>query len=115
MAIEELTDRMFFDLYQKKPKIRELVDDVQKKHGVHASQKGKPEYTAANIPTATQEAKEAVKTLLSGQSEAVQKAKTTPSGGILAGRMDYAAGLFGILLAIGAMSAGVPYVPPPLY
>lgn len=109
MAIDDLTEEAFFDLYQKNPKVRGLVDDIQKRYHVHASQKGKPDYNEANISLATKEAKEAVKRLLAQQKP---QEKASVASGIFSGRGSYAAGLAAVLILVASASLGMPYVPP---
>lgn len=69
MAIDDLTDEALFDLYQKNPGIRSLVDGIQQKYHVHHSQKDKPDYNKANIPIAAKEVKEKVSQLLQQQKQ----------------------------------------------
>ena len=68
MAIDELTDEELFNAYQSNSQIKDLVDGIQRKHHVHSSQKGQPDYSEDNIPNATREAKEAVSRLINSQN-----------------------------------------------
>jgi len=76
MTVDELTDDAFFELYKKNPQIKVLVDDIQRKYNVHASQKGQSGYNEGNIPIAFKEAKETVQQLLTQQQEVEQATKT---------------------------------------
>jgi hypothetical protein len=112
MTIDELTDEALHEAYQRNPSVRELVDGIQRKYGVHREQKGKPEYNEANIPLATKEIKDAVKKLMTQQKQASGiEGKTTTSSGIFAGRMENAAGLTAVLAGVAALSIGIPYTP----
>ena len=103
MAIDELTDEAFFEAYQKNPQIKNLVEGIQRKYNVHSSQTAKPD--PKNVSAATKEAKDVVKKLL-GQQKQDGKEKTTAASasGIFSGRMGYAAGLFGIVAIVAALS-----------
>ena len=109
MAIDELTDEAFFDLYNdtKKPKIKELVDGIQKKYNAHISQKGQSGYDEGNIDWYN-EAKSAVSEL-DAKQQGLEAKTSDVSGGAFSGRGLYAAGL---ILAVALLaSAGLPYIP----
>ncbi|MBI2656706.1 hypothetical protein HYX03_03130 [Candidatus Woesearchaeota archaeon] len=99
MAIDEITDEALFELYQKNPQIRSLVDSIQKKYNVHFSQKDQPNYKKANIPIATKEAKETVKQLLGQQKQVASYSKAPDLS------TQYV-GLFGILATVAAFATG---------
>ena len=79
MAIDELTDEAFFEAYQKNPKIRELVDGIQRKYHVHTDQKDQPDYKPNNTPLANKEAREAVAQLVAQQKQGPQAKTSSPT------------------------------------
>ena len=105
MAIDDLTDEAFFDLYRSNPQIKDLVDDIQKKYHVHSSQKGQPDYNESNIPTAMKEAKETVQRLLKQQKQGVES-KLNPASHSTA-KLDYGVGLAGAIAAIIGFGSGL--------
>lgn len=81
MAIDELTDKEFFKLYQENPKVKELVEGIQKKYNVHYSQTKKP--NPENVSAATKEAKETVKKLLKPKQSGLEaQTQAVYSGGV---------------------------------
>ena len=101
MAIDQLTDEAFFEAYQQNPKIKKLVDGIQRKYHAHYDQRNKPDYKEANIPIAMKEAKETVEQLLEQKEHEVASA-SAPSL-----TTQYVTGLLGILTTIAAFAAGV--------
>ena len=101
MAIDELTDEAFFEAYQTNPKIKELVDGIQRKYHAHYDQRDKPGYKKENIPIAMNEAKETVERLLGQKKQEVASA-SAPSL-----TTQYATGFLGILTTIAAFATGV--------
>lgn len=113
MAIDELTDEAFFDLYRNNSQIKGVVDNIQKEYHVHKSQEGTPDYNPRNREW-IKEAKSQVGELLAQQKEGKTNAA---SSGVFSGKISYATGLLGVLAIVAALSAGLPPITyaPPLY
>jgi len=95
MAIDDLTDEAFFDLYQKNPQVKKLVEDTQRKYSVHSDQTNKPD--PKNVSAATKEAKDKVKQLINKtQSTATEKVSE---------KSEYAIGLLGGLATVLGFAA----------
>ena len=95
MAIDDLTDEAFFNLYQKNPQIRELVEGIQKRYHVHSSQTKEPD--PKNVSAATKEAKGVVKQWINKEQKHETYA-TAPEK--VSEKSEYAAWLLGGLATI---------------
>lgn len=127
MAIDELlTDNDFWSAFSTNPDIRNMFKLYEIKYKAHESQKGQPGYNPNNTEwylEAKNDPKiiDAVRKFVEKQKIA-QKAKTetikaekSAASGFFSERMQYAAGLATVLLAVALASVGMPYTPPPLY
>ncbi len=120
MAVDELTDEAFFDLYQKNPQIKQIVDNVQKKYHTHFSQKGQPGYNESNIPIAMKDAKETVQQLLEQQKQGTEsklKPENKPKGTLESFfegvERAFSNPLFpATVTALALVYIGMPYMPP---
>ena len=95
MAIDELTDAAFFDLYQKNPQVKGLVEDIQKRYHVHSSQTNEPD--PKNVSAATKEAKDVIKQLINKEQKHGTHS-TAPEK--VSEKSEYAAWLLGGLATI---------------
>ena len=115
MAIDELTDNALYELYQKDENVKKIVEDKQKRYGVHFSQNPGVERSEKEeqehrkkVDLANKEIKETVKQYLTQQKQGIEEktqGKKSSTGWSLPAltQKQAAVGLATIVLALAAV------------